>query len=57
MMIFRNDGLYCVFFILGDYVVDAAKVGQEAAVDAAKKTQEAFNEYVSRETEREKRSN
>jgi hypothetical protein len=46
-----------LFFLLGEYISDAAKVGQEAVVDAAKatkeyasagahKTQEAFNEYV-----------
>ena len=46
------------FSLPGEYVSDAAKVGQEAAADAAKatkeyaaagakKTQEAFNDYVS----------
>jgi hypothetical protein len=46
-----------LIFLLGEYISDAAKVGQEAVVDAAKatkeyasagahKTQEAFNEYV-----------
>ncbi len=53
--------MYLLFFFLGDYVADAAtsaaKVGQEAAADAAntakeyatagaQKTQEVFNEYV-----------
>jgi hypothetical protein len=43
--------------ILGEYISDAAKVGQEAVIDAAKatqeyaaagahKTQEVYNEYV-----------
>jgi hypothetical protein len=51
-----------VFYLSGEYISDtaasAAKVGQEAVIDAAKatkdyattgaqKTQEAFNEYVS----------
>jgi len=63
--VFLNDWLWCssffltiiLIFLLGEYISDAAKVGQEAVVDAAKatqeyasagvhKTQEAFNEYV-----------